>query len=187
MLHARDKQEFHPGTLSEDDKLGSHSSISEYTPSGHHLISYELQFFRREPPSASKHHFRPPQNTKSGKFHLSSKFCAHLPALTSNSSRELAPARTPPDCTRACRYLAPVVAPIRSFQEARSCGVRMHGFTSSAVIFWRAKGSGIVGIGWVGQANAGTSGSRVPSGSSNFEISNSTSGFRAPIPLTIPG
>src|SRR6266516_3175607 len=41
---------------------------------------------------------------------------------------------------------------IRPFHEARSIGVSMYGFTSSAVIFWRAKGGGTVGIGWVGQA-----------------------------------
>src|SRR5882724_10976346 len=41
---------------------------------------------------------------------------------------------------------------IRSFHEACSAGVRMYGFTSAAVIFWRAKGGGMVGIGWVGQA-----------------------------------
>src|SRR3954452_17805737 len=40
---------------------------------------------------------------------------------------------------------------IRSFHEACSCGVRMYGFTSAAVIFWRAKGGGRVGIGCVGQ------------------------------------
>src|SRR6266567_6834743 len=41
---------------------------------------------------------------------------------------------------------------IRSFHEARSCGVRIYGFTSAAVIRCRANGGGRVGIGWVGHA-----------------------------------
>src|SRR3954464_1930136 len=41
---------------------------------------------------------------------------------------------------------------ILSFQEARSSGVRIYGLTSSAVIFWRAKGGGAVGNGCVGHA-----------------------------------
>src|SRR5437879_2943940 len=41
---------------------------------------------------------------------------------------------------------------IRSFHAARSRGVRIYGFTSSALISWRAKGGGAVGNGCVGHA-----------------------------------
>src|SRR5258707_14793124 len=40
---------------------------------------------------------------------------------------------------------------IRCLNCARSSGVRMYGFRSSAVNFWRENGGGLVGIGWGGQ------------------------------------
>src|SRR5260221_11926622 len=42
---------------------------------------------------------------------------------------------------------------IRSFQEARSCGVGMWGFTSSPGVFWGATGGVLVGIDFFGQAS----------------------------------
>src|SRR5689334_18915898 len=46
------------------------------------------------------------------------------------------------------------IAAIRFFHAARSSGVRIYGFTSSAVIFCRAKGGGAVGNGCVGHASS---------------------------------